>query len=64
MLLRIAGWPVDETPQTLQTKAKAVRLHHRLERDKETVGEYSVPMSYEEILEFWELNRLTRRENL
>lgn len=62
VLLGIAGWPVDETPHTLQTKAKAVRLHHRLEQDKETVGEYSIPMSYEEILEFWELNHRLRTQ--
>ena len=51
VLLGIAGWPVDETPQTLQTKAKAVRLHHRLEQDKETSVVLMASRTYDSIEE-------------
>ena len=62
VLLGTAGWPIEQTPNTLQAKAKAARVQDRLDQTGKAIEEYAIPLSYEEIIEFHDMDdRLRNR---
>lgn len=62
VLLGTAGWPNEHTPDTLQAKAKAARVQDRLDESGKTIEEYAIPLSYEEIIKFHEMQDRLRTQ--